>query len=83
MGYKRPTTSTNLHILNGIIMSDEIQRALGRIEGKLDTVLSTQEKHEEQISSLEMVKTQALTLVGIFSVGIPLLWETIKTALKQ
>lgn len=64
-------------------MSEEIQRALGRIEGKLDSVLSTQEKHAEQISGLEKVKTQALTLVGIFSIGIPLLWETIKTKFMQ
>lgn len=61
-------------------MSDEVQRALGRIEGKLDkldTVLAVQRGHERRISSLERWKAWTYgvaTTVGIF---IGLMWKVI------
>ena len=59
-------------------MSDEIQRALGRIEGKLDAVIDTQKEHATKIDGLERVKAQALVLVTTFSIAIPLLWDSLK-----
>lgn len=59
-------------------MSDEIQRALGRIEGKLDGVLDRLNAHEEQISGLEKVKTQALTLVGFVTFAMTFGWDWVK-----
>lgn len=59
-------------------MSDEIQRALGRIEGKLDGVIERLNDHEEQISGLEKVKTQALTLVGFITFAMTFGWDWVK-----
>jgi hypothetical protein len=33
------------------LMSDEVQRALGRIEGKLDSVLEKQESHSDRLDN--------------------------------
>ena len=59
-------------------MIDEIQRALGRIEGKLDGVIERLNNHEEQISGLEKVKTQALTLVGFVTFAMTFGWDWVK-----
>ncbi len=59
-------------------MSEEIQRALGRIEGKLDSIIDRVDSHEEKISGLEKVKTQALTIVGLVTFAMTFLWDTVK-----
>ncbi len=59
-------------------MNDESLRMLGRMEGKLDTVLERLEKHEQQISALEKVKTQALTIVGFVTFTATLGWDWVK-----
>lgn len=59
-------------------MSEEIQRALGRIEGKLDSIIDRVDSHEEKISGLEKVKTQALTMVGLVTFAMTFLWDAIK-----
>lgn len=69
-------------------MSDEIFRALGRIEGKLDAVdqttteiKSTLEKHNKRIKSVESFKTQALTLAAVVGAAAGVLWDLIKSKL--
>lgn len=57
---------------------NKIFRALGNIEGKLDTVIETVDNHEEQISGLEKVKTQALTLVGFVTFAMTFGWDWVK-----
>lgn len=59
-------------------MSEEIQRALGRIEGKLDSIIDRVDSHEEKISGLEKVKTQALTIAGLVTFAMTFLWDTVK-----
>ncbi len=59
-------------------MSEEIQRALGRIEGKLDSIIDRVDSHEEKISGLEKVKTQALTIVGLVTFAMTFLWDAVK-----
>ena len=59
-------------------MSEEIQRALGRIEGKLDSIIDRVDSHEEKISGLEKVKTQALTLVGFITFAMTFGWDWVK-----
>lgn len=54
-------------------MSDDIQRSLGRIEGKLDNILDSQKEHETRITSLENDRNRvkgALWGVGIGSGGL-------------
>jgi hypothetical protein len=57
---------------------NKIFRALGNIEGKLDTVIETVDSHAEQISGLEKVKTQALTLVGFVTFAMTFGWDWVK-----
>ena len=45
-------------------MSDEIQRSLGRIEGKLDSVLEVQKTHAEKLAEHEALKNKGF---GIFA----------------
>jgi len=57
---------------------NKIFRALGNIEGKLDTVIETVDEHSEQISGLEKVKTQALTLVSVITFAFTFGWDWLK-----
>ena len=59
-------------------MNEEAQRALGRIEGKLDSIIDRVDSHEEKISGLEKVKTQALTIVGFVTFTATLGWDWVK-----
>lgn len=52
-------------------MTDDIQRSLGRIEGKLDTFItaysSTQKEHGDDIEELKSFKNKALGIVALVS----------------
>jgi hypothetical protein len=52
-------------------MTDEIQRSLGRIEGKLDTFIVSisekQQKHTEDIADLRDFKNRSLGIVAFIS----------------
>lgn len=41
-------------------MSDEIQRSLGRIEGKIDSMLSTQKEHGDRLTDVESFKNKSI-----------------------
>lgn len=54
-------------------MSEELQRAMGRVEAKIDTLLELNESHENRISSLEGDRNRvkgAILGVGIGSGGL-------------
>ncbi|UOF77788.1 hemolysin xhlA [Caudoviricetes sp.] len=54
-------------------MSDELQRWMGRVETKIDTLLDTHKEHEARIQSLEDDRNRAkgaLIGVGMFSGGL-------------
>jgi hypothetical protein len=54
-------------------MSDDLQRSLGRVEAKIDTLLELNKSHEERITSLETDRNRvkgAILGVGIGSGGI-------------
>jgi hypothetical protein len=54
-------------------MSDDLQRSLGRVEAKIDTLLELNKSHEERITSLESDRNRvkgAILGVGIGSGGI-------------
>ncbi len=54
-------------------MIDDVQRSLGRIEGKLDNLLDSQKDHDNRIISLENDRNRvkgALWGVGIGSGGL-------------
>jgi len=66
-------------------MSDEIFRALGRIEGTLKAVQDdTNEikghikEHNHRIGSLEGFKIQVLAIAGLVGTATSLLWDLIK-----
>jgi len=56
----------------------KISEEVGEIKGKLDQALEVQDRHAEQISGLEKVKTQALTMVGLVTFAMTFLWDTVK-----
>lgn len=54
-------------------MSDELQRWMGRVETKIDTLLETHKEYDTRITSLETDRTRvkgALLGVGIGSGGL-------------
>lgn len=54
-------------------MIDDVQRSLGRIEGKLDNLLDSQKNHDNRIISLENDRNRvkgALWGVGLTSGGL-------------
>jgi len=59
-------------------MTDEVQRSLGRIEGKLDSMLDAQSDHATRLASVErytnriagaLVLVTAIIPVAIFLIG--------------
>jgi len=48
-------------------MSEDINRALGRIEGKLDAALEIQKEHGEKIETLTAIKNYVIGIVTVFS----------------
>lgn len=66
-------------------MSVSIERALGRIEGKLDAIATEQQElkekhlsHNIRISSIEGFKIQVITISGFVAAGISGLWQLVK-----
>lgn len=69
-------------------MSDEMYKTLlkisedvGEIKGGVKGLTERVNDHEEQISGLEKVKTQALTLVGVITFVMTFSWDWIKQKL--
>jgi len=69
-------------------MSDEMYKTLlkisedvGEIKGGMRSLVERVNDHEEQISGLEKVKTQALTLVGVITFVMTFSWDWIKQKL--
>ena len=48
-------------------MPEHIERALGRIEAKLDNALGTTKTHEKRIASLEHDRTRLFTITAVVS----------------
>lgn len=49
-------------------VSDEIQRSLGRIEGKLDSIIDIQKEHASRLDDLDALKNKGygiLSTVGL------------------
>ncbi len=69
-------------------MSDELYKLVvkisedvGEIKGTMKSVVDRVDSHEEKISGLEKVKTQALTMVGLVTFAMTFLWDAIKRKL--
>jgi len=54
-------------------MTDEVQRSLGRIEGKLDAVLNSQEDHAKRLTAVERWSNQIAGALALVTVTIPVL----------
>jgi hypothetical protein len=52
-------------------MTDEVQRSLGRIEGKLDTALDMQAEHAKRIEKVERYTNQIAGALALVTVLIP------------
>jgi len=66
-------------------MSDEMYKTLlkisedvGEIKGSMKGLVDRVDGHAEQISGLEKVKTQALTLVGFVTFAMTFGWDWVK-----
>lgn len=66
-------------------MSDEIFRALGRIEGAIEAIKgdtveikNTLEGHGKRISAVESFKLQVLTIAGLVGAGVSFIWDIVK-----
>lgn len=66
-------------------MSDEIFRALGRIEGAIDAIKNDTteiktviESHGKRISAIEGFKLQVLTIAGIVGAGVSFVWDVVR-----
>lgn len=66
-------------------MSDELYKLVvkisedvGEIKGTMKSVVDRVDTHEDQISGLERVKTQALTLVGFVTFAMTFGWDWVK-----
>lgn len=64
-------------------MSDEIQRSLGRIEGKLDMMLETQEAHGERLNNLDALKNKFYGIVSAVAVVAGAAGAFVKTAVAS
>ena len=53
----------------------KVNLALTRIEGKLDTSIATQEKHDNRISAVE----KKVWVGSGLAIGLGVLWEAIKS----
>ena len=56
----------------------KISEDVGEIKGGVKGLTERVNAHEEQISGLEKVKTQALTIVGLVTFAMTFLWDTVK-----
>lgn len=69
-------------------MSDEIFRALGRIEGAIEAIKgdtseikNTIDSHNKRISAVEGFKVQVLTIAALVGAGMSFLWDIVKSKL--
>lgn len=56
-------------------MSNELERAVGRLEAKIDIVLANQIIFAERLTLLETFKTRILAYSGLVSVAVGGAWE--------
>lgn len=66
-------------------MSDEINRALGRIEGAMEAIKQdtseikvTLDQHNQRIGAIESFKVQILTIAGFVGAGVSVAWDAVK-----
>lgn len=66
-------------------MSDEIFRALGRIEGTIEAIKGdtaaikkTISNHDDRISSMEGFKIQLVTIATLVGAGAGFIWDIVK-----
>ena len=59
----------------------KISEDVGEIKGSMKGLVDRVDGHEDQIYSLEKVKTQALTLVGFVTFAMTFGWDWIKQKL--
>jgi tRNA A22 N-methylase len=66
-------------------MSEDIQRILGRIEGKLDSISENVNDNKESIKEhgikirgLENLKVQVVTIAGVAGTGFAFIWDIVK-----
>ena len=69
-------------------MSEELNRSMGRMEGKLDEVLKNQcdfrakfDKHDDRLRHLEGQNMKFLGVIAVFTVALNVLWQSFKTRL--
>lgn len=69
-------------------MSDEIFRALGRIEGAIEAIKgdtveikNTLEGHGNRLNAVEGFKIQVLTIAGLVGAGVSFIWDIVKNKL--
>lgn len=56
-------------------MSDEVQRSLGRLEGKLDAALEKMDNHEPRIARLERWQAWTFGAAGAVGVVVGVFWK--------
>ncbi len=59
----------------------KISEDVGEIKGGIRGLAERINDHEEKISGLEKVKTQALTIVGLVTFAMTFIWDTVKRKL--
>ena len=63
-------------------MSDDIQRSLGRIEGKLDSVLERQKSHEDRLDTLDAIKNKGYGILTAITVAAGAVGASVRTAIS-
>jgi len=69
-------------------MSEELHRDIGRIEGKIDSILANQdefrytfEKHDSRLNKLEGSQMKAMGAFGVLVFGLNWVWDYFKNKL--
>ena len=67
-------------------MSDEIFRAIGRLESSLKSIKEDTndingelKNHSQRISAIEGFKVQVLTIAGLVGAGMSLVWDIVRS----
>lgn len=56
-------------------MSEEISRALGRIEGKMDLIIESHKRHDDDINDLKAHKNKQTGVIIGFSAVLSAFWH--------
>lgn len=64
-------------------MSEEIQRSLGRIEGKLDNIIDRQEKHEKRLDGLDEIKNKGYGILTAVAIAAGAIGSYAKAAISS